>query len=192
MDHDSDDSVIERVLKIQALANDARGNENVISIAAAQVERLMAKHNLTIVTIDNAIEWQAVLIEPIAKFNGARVIANTKFQLLGRTASIAALQAMLEHLTTEIAILAAGQFQTLKEVQSFYKGASDALIDRLLGHEPEPNEPAAAEIELSPDERAAQQAIIAKHDTSAYFAGRAAGDEIPLNPPTNIPATQTL
>jgi hypothetical protein len=154
----------------------------VIDIATAQLKRLMSEHNLTMAAVDVAIEWRRAIVEPVAKFNHSRVVEGDQLRLLGRPHDVVAAKAMLEHLTVSVAVLAVSRLKDLKEIKSFYKGASDRLTERLSEKEEAPEKKAEAPtVELT---EAESQEQMAKYEVSAYFEGRAAADDILLTPST--------
>lgn len=125
MSEDQLASIIERIQRLLAMAQDGRGNENEMAVAAAKAQELLTKYNLSIANIEardhttgkrekvdtterRVDVWRRELMREIARLNfciaqGRKVWDGKKsnfvgFALIGRPSNVAASKVMFDYL----------------------------------------------------------------------------------------------
>jgi hypothetical protein len=134
MTTDKLNSIIDKIRKLLALANDGRGNEAEMSNAAALAEKMMTEYNLSVATIEAAggatdegreqvrrdevrvDRWRQELMKTTAEINFCHIRGYDKwdgrkfkfagFQIIGRKSNVAAAQVLFDYLAGAVDRLA--------------------------------------------------------------------------------------
>lgn len=152
--------ILERVKKLLAIANDARGNENQASVAAAKAHELLEKYNLDMAMVGKTAKgkqrgynnfkgglykWQRYLWEAVAHLNfclywsrkGNRRGATYEHRILGRQHNVIGAQVLADYLQQTVERLAQDMARErglnvfCKEMIAYREGMATRLCRRL-------------------------------------------------------------